>query len=247
MAAVLPTDAIDGLVTLALRKGSVMPDSDTTLEHDAEAGELIREEPVDVTAEVIHIDDTDAIEVRPTRSIVLRQVSARQLVAGQDLSAQLVDAATDASVAVAHAPATVVDEIRSGATLPTALANTGSSVRGVVTDAGSRVRSAVGGYVGTQAALPNAVVVGAADVAESVVRAQGTVTASALNAAFSLASVATQGGDVREAFGRERTEVRATAGTARERISESVSRARQEIRAAVKDFDDLAEAFSDDD
>jgi len=52
---------------------------------------------------------------------------------------------------------------------------------------------------------------------------------------------------VREAFGRERTEVRATAGTARERISESVSRARQEIRAAVKDFDDLAEAFSDDD
>ncbi len=223
-----------------------MPDSDTTLEHDEEAGELIREEPVEVTAEVIHVDDTDVFERQSTRSIVIRQVLHRQLVAGQDLSAQLVDAATDVSVAVARAPATVVDEIRCGAMLPTALANTGTAVRGVVTDVGGRVRTAVGGYVGSQATLPNAVVIGAADVAESVVRAQGTVTASALNAAFTLASVAVQGGDVREAFGRERTEVGATAYAARDRIGESVSRAREEIRAGIKDYDELAEALSDD-
>jgi hypothetical protein len=226
---------------------TVMPDSDTTLEADGETSELIRDEPVEVTAEVIHVDDSQVIELEPKRSLVIRQVLHRQLEAGQGLGAQLVDAATDVSVAVAHAPATVVDEIRGGATLPTALANTGTSVRGVVTDVGGRVRTAVGGYVGTQATLPNAVVVGAADVAESVVRAQGTVTVSALNAAFSLASVAAQGGDVREAFGRERSEVGATADAARERIGESVSRAREEIRAAIKDYDDLAEAFSDDD
>ena len=65
-----------------------MPDSDTTLEHDEEAGELIREEPVEVTAEVIHVDDTDVFERQSTRSIVIRQVLHRQLVAGQDLSAQ---------------------------------------------------------------------------------------------------------------------------------------------------------------
>jgi hypothetical protein len=53
--------------------------------------------------------------------------------------------------------------IRGGAMLPTALANTGTAVRGVVTDVGGRVRTAVGGYVGTQATLPNAVVIGAAD------------------------------------------------------------------------------------
>lgn len=224
-----------------------MPDSDTTLEADGETSELTREEPVEVTAEVIHVDDSEVVELEPTRSLVIRQVLHRQLEAGQGLSAQLVDAATDVSVAVAHAPATVIDEIRGGATLPTALANTGTSVRGVVTDVGGRVRTAVGGYVGTQATLPNAVVVGAADVAESVVRAQGTVTASALSAAFSLASVAAQGGDVREAFGRERSELGATADTARDRIGESVSRAREEIRAAIKDYDELAGAFSDDD
>ena len=224
-----------------------MPDSDTTLEHDDDTTTLIREEPVEVTAEVVHVDDTAADEERPSRSIVIRHVLNRQLVAGQDLSAQLIDAATDVSVVVAHAPATVVDEIRGGATLPTALAHTGTSVRGVVTDVGGRVRTAVGGYVGTQATLPNAVVVGAADVAESVVRAQGTVTASAFDAAFSLASVAAQGGDVREAFAQERTEVGATVDAARGRISESVTRARQEIRSAVKDYDDLEEAFSEDD
>ena len=103
-----------------------MTDPNTTLEEDTTT--LIREEPVEVTAEVVHVDDTTAVEEQPSRSIVIRHVLTRQLVAGQELSAQLIDAATDVSVVVAHAPATVVDEIRGGATLPTALANTGTSV-----------------------------------------------------------------------------------------------------------------------
>jgi hypothetical protein len=224
-----------------------MPDSDTTLEHDEESSELTREEPVEVTAEVIYVDDTDVVEHQPGRGIVIRQMLYRQLVAGQDLSAQLVDAATDVSVAVAQLPATVIDEIRGGAKLSTALVNTGTSVRDTVKAVGGRVRSAVGSYVGTQATLPNAVVISAADVAESIVRAQGNLTASALDAAFTLATVAVQGGDVREAFGQERSEVGGTADAARDRIGESMSRARQEIRAGIKDYDELAEAFSDDD
>jgi hypothetical protein len=221
-----------------------MPDSDTTTadtategavledtEHEPATTEAVREEPVEVTAEVVRPDDVDD---QPIRTLAIRHVLERQLVVGNALGVQLVDAATDVSAAVAHTPASVVDEIRGGATLPTALANTGTSLRGVVYDVGSRVRTAVGGYVGAQAALPNAVVVGTADVAESLVRAQGTVTASALNAAFTVASTATQGGDVREVFGRERVEVGAAVGAARQRVEESLSRAREELRTATQ-------------
>jgi hypothetical protein len=154
-----------------------MPDQDTTLD-EAEPTAEVRSEPTEVTVAVIPIDDEDHGEPESTRDIVLRHVLERQLVAGQGLSAQIVDAATDVTVAVVHAPAVVIDEIRGGATLPTALARTGASVRDVVSGAGDRVRIAVGGYVGSQATLPNAVVMGAADVAEAVARAQGTVTAN---------------------------------------------------------------------
>jgi hypothetical protein len=222
-----------------------MPDKDTTIVEDGEpiVEEMVRSEPTDVAVvEVIQTEDEDADEPESTRSIVIRHVLERQLVAGQSLSGQLVGAATDVTVAVAHAPADVIGEIRGGATLPTALARTGTSVRGVVTDAGGRVRTAVGGYVEAQATLPNAVVVGAADVAETVARAQGTVAASALNAAFALATVATQGGDVREAFGRERRELGETADSARTKVGESVNRARDEIRGSIMDYDELVEA-----
>jgi hypothetical protein len=222
-----------------------MPDKDTTIVEETEpiVEEMVRSEPTEVAVvEVIQTEDDDVDEPESTRSIVIRHVLERQLVAGQSLSGQLVGAATDVTVAVAHAPADVIGEIRGGATLPTALARTGTSVRGVVTDAGGRVRTAVGGYVEAQATLPNAVVVGAADVAETVARAQGTVAASALNAAFALATVATQGGDVREAFGRERRELGETAGSARTKVGESVSRARDEIRGSMKDYDELVEA-----
>jgi hypothetical protein len=217
-----------------------MPDQETIVDEVEAAAEVIELEPSDVTAEVVRTEHEDTDEPESTRGIVIRHVLERQLVAGQGLSTQLVDAATDVSVAVAHAPATVVSEIRGGATLPTAFVRTGTSVRDVVTDAGGRVRTAVGEYVGHQATLPNAVVVGAADVAETVARAQGAVTASAFNAAFAVATVATQGGDVRDAFSRERRDIDAVADAARERIGESVSRAREEIRSGIKDLDDEA-------
>jgi hypothetical protein len=195
-----------------------------------------------VTVAVIPSDDEDHGEPESTRDTIIRHVLERQLVAGQGLSAQIVDAATDVTAAVVHAPALVIDEIRSGATLPAALARTGDSVRDVVSGAGDRVRIAVGGYIGSQATLPNAIVVGAADVAETLARAQGTVTASALNAAFTVATVASQHGDVREAFGRERRDAGATANDARQRIDESLRRARDEIRGAIRDYDELVDA-----
>jgi hypothetical protein len=229
-----------------------MPDQDTTLDpettiDEARAAEEVRSEPTEVTVvEIVNTEDDraeiDGGEPESTRSIVIRHVLERQLVAGQGLSTELVDAATDISVAVAHAPATVVSEIRGGATLPTALARTGTSVRDVVTEAGGRVRTAVGEYVGDQATLPNAVVVGASDVVETVARAQGTVAASALSAVFALATVASQGGDVRDAFSRERHDVGAAADAARDLIGESVTRARAEVRDSIRDHDALADA-----
>jgi hypothetical protein len=218
-----------------------MPDQDTTLD-EAESTAEVRSEPTEVTVAVIPSDGEDHGEPESTGGIVIRHVLERQLVAGQGVSAHIVDAATDVTVAVVHAPAAVIDEVRGGATLPAALARTGASVRDVVSGAGDRVRIAVGGYVGSQATLPNAVVMGAADVAEAVARAQGTVTVSALNAAFTVATVASQRGDVREAFGRERRDVGATANDARDRIDESLRRARDEIRGAIKDYDELVDA-----
>src|SRR5882757_9518593 len=143
-----------------------MPDQDTTIDEAEATAEEIRSEPTEVTVvEVARTDEDraendDDVEPESTRSIVIRHVLERQLVAGHGLSSELVDAATDVTVALAQAPAGVVGEIRGGATLPTAFARTGTSVREVVTGAGGRVRSAVGEYVGNQATLPNAVVVG---------------------------------------------------------------------------------------
>jgi hypothetical protein len=204
----------------------------------------IEDEVKAVSAEVVRVDD-DATDDDEQRVLVLRQVLERQLVAGQGLSMVLVEAATDAGVAVAHAPAGVIDEIRGGATLPVALTRTGTALREVVIEAGGRARSAVGDYVGAQATLPNAVITGAADVAESVVRAQGDVAAAALNAAFAVATTAAQGGDVRAAANQERAELTTTTDEARERVGASVSRAGTGIRSAVKDYDALVEAFDD--
>ncbi len=228
-----------------------MPDQDVTLEQDpateTESSEVIREEPTEVTVEVVRTDDAEVVEPASTRGIVIRHVLERQLGAGQSLGAQLVGASTDVSVALAHAPASVVDEIRGGATLPAALDHTRTEVRGVVADTGSRVRTAIGEYVGNQAALPNAVVVGAADVAEAVLRAQGSVAATAIDSAFTVATVAARGGNVRESVTRERRDLAAQAGAARAEIAESIQRAAEEIRGAVKDYDEYLEAFSDED
>jgi hypothetical protein len=210
-------------------EGTAMTDHDTVLEI----------EPTEVTIEVV--------EPAATRPIVIRHVLERQLGAGQSLGAQLVGASTDVSAALVHAPAGVVDEIRGGATLPAALAQTRTEVRDVVSSTGTRVRTAIGEYVGNQATLPNAVVVGAADVAEAVLRAQGDVAATAIDSAFTVATIAARGGSVRDAVSRERRDIAARADAARADIAESLERAAEEIRGAVKDYDEYLEAFSDED
>jgi hypothetical protein len=210
-------------------------------------GEIIREAPVDAVVEVVHTEHDDEVaEPGSARGIVIRHVLERQLEAGQSLGAELVGVSTDVSVALAHTPVSVVDGIRGGATLPAAIVYTGKGMGDVVAGAGSRLRSAVGDYVGTQATLPNAVVVGAADVAEAVLRSQGSVAASAIDAVFTVATVATRGGDVQAALSRERDEVRARADAGRAEIGDSWSRARQEIRGAVKEYDVAVEALEDD-
>jgi hypothetical protein len=122
--------------------------------------------------DVVEVDD----EAQP-RNLAIRHVLDRQITAGQDLGTRLIDAATDASVAVTRAPASVVLEIRGGATLPDALTRSGAALRESVGAAGQQARAAIGEYVGTRAALPNAIVVGAADVAEAVLR-NGDISAA---------------------------------------------------------------------
>jgi hypothetical protein len=87
--------------------------------------------------------------------------------------------------------------------------------------------------VNSQSALPNAVITGASEVAVSVVRAQGNVAASVVDGAFTVAAVATQGGDVRDAFEQEWQELLASAATARGDVDSAISFARQGIRVAL--------------
>lgn len=208
-----------------------MADAGTEVDHD------VTTEIRDVTVEVIEDDEPTDPQRRPTQP--LRDVLSRQLDVGHDLGSELIDAATNVSVAVAHAPASVIDEIRGGATLPTALAQSGTTVREVVATAGATLRSAVGDYVGHQATLPNAVIVGASEVAESVLRAQGRVAASTINATFTVATAAVHGGDVREVLDREWLAVGSTADVARVTVNDSWERAREEIVSAVTEFDEL--------
>ncbi|KQY04055.1 hypothetical protein ASD37_24930 [Mycobacterium sp. Root135] len=192
-------------------------------------------------------NDATITAPRPTRALVIRHVLERQLGAGHQLGAELVGATTELSTSMAHAPAAVVDEIRSGATLPAALANTGAEVRQVAASTGTRMRSAIGEYVGNQATLPNAAVVGAADVAETVLRAQGTVAATAVDSAFAIATTAVRGGDVTDALSRGRRGIADRTLAARTDVAGAWDRAADEIRGAVTDYDEYLEALSDDD
>jgi hypothetical protein len=59
------------------------------------------------------------------------------------------------------------------------------------------------------------------------------------------ATVATRGGNVRQALNRERREIGATTEAGRAGIAESWDRASEEIRGAVKDDDEYLEGFSE--
>ena len=165
--------------------------------------------------------------------LAIRQVLERQIAAGQALSNQLIDAATDVTTAIAHAPATFASAIQDGETIAAAWERTGSDVQDVIGEAGGRLRAAVTTYVGHQATLPVAVLGYTGEVAGSLASAQGTVAGSALDSAFAVASAAAQGDNVREVFGRNVEELRATAVAARGDVNESAKRAGQEVREAV--------------
>ena len=215
-----------------------MPEHDTTtVDRGATVGEAGETSTVgeagetSTVVEVVQSEVDDLLEEATAGGLVIRHVLGRQLVAGHGLSAQLLDAATEVSVAVAHAPATVVAEIRGGATLPAALTHSGTEVRGVVAHAGSRVRTAVGEYVGNQAVLPNAFVVGAVDVVESVLRAQGSVAACTVDAVFTVAAATTNGTDVRATIAGERAEIGNRVDASRDEIGEAWARAIDELRS----------------
>jgi hypothetical protein len=190
---------------------------------------------MDQTEEVAESDDheSDDGEDEARTALPLRAVLERQLVAGQTLSSELIDAASDLTAAIAEAPAAVVNAVRGGATLPAALTHSTGALQDLAADTGDRVRTAVGEYIGNQANLPNAVIGGAAEVAGSLVRAQGSVAGSAVDAAFAVAAVAAHGGEVRDAIDREWRELSASASSARENVNHTFDVARQGVRQAV--------------
>lgn len=188
-----------------------------------------------IDAEIVPVVD-DAAEVESDirrRALAIREALERQLGAGQGLSEELLSAATDAGVALVESPATLIAAVRGGATLPAAFGETGDTVGNSVAAAGSRIRTAVGEYVGRQAVLPNAVIVGTAEVAGALVRAQGELASCAVDGAFAVATTASHRGDVRDAIDREWSEFNATAVELRDTVEARLSVARQSIRDAI--------------
>ena len=102
-----------------------MPEADTLTPNS----EIIRDEPVEVTADVVAIDE-DA--PAPARSLAIRQVLTRQIDAGQGLTGELLGAAADISARLAHTPAAVITEIQDGATLPEAFNSTRDGLAGLL-------------------------------------------------------------------------------------------------------------------
>ena len=179
-----------------------------------------------IDAEIVPVAESDA-------GRHIGDVLERQLDAGQDLSTHLIEATTDAAVAVAESPAKVIAAIRSGATLPAAIGETNEAVQEAVLMAGSRIRTAVGAYVNQQAPLPNAVIVGAAEVAAATVRGQGELVSTAVDGVFEVAVALGRRGDVRDVIDREWSEFNATAVSVREAVEARIAVARQSIRDAV--------------
>lgn len=179
-----------------------------------------------IDAEIVPVAESDA-------GRHAGDVLERQLDAGQDLSTHLIEATTDAAVAVVESPAKVIAAIRSGATLPAALGETNEAVQEAVLMAGSRIRTAVGAFVNQQAPLPNAVIVGAAEVAAATVRGQRELVSSAVDGVFEVAATVGRRGDVRDVIDREWSEFNATAVSVREAVEARIAVARRSIRDAV--------------
>jgi hypothetical protein len=206
----------------------------TTESETVSAAPIVGDVAVDEPDEELLPGETaDDEQPEPPMNIVIRQVLERQIAVGQALGSQLIDAATDITTAIAHAPATFAGAIQDGETIAVAWERTGTGVQDVLGEAGGRLRAAITSYVGHQATLPIAVLGYAGEVAGSLASAQGTVAGSALDGAFAVATAATHGENVREALGRNIEEWRATAVAARGDINDSAKRAGQEVREAI--------------
>ncbi|MUL66234.1 hypothetical protein BOO86_17315 [Mycobacterium sp. CBMA 234] len=205
--------------------------TETPTTNDTANGQVIEAELVEST------DAADADETGLAIREVLSGVLERQLDAGHSLTRQLVSATSAAAEAVVESPAKVISSVRDGATLPNAVSDTGSAVQDVLAESGRDIRSAVGEYVGRNAVGPNAVIAGASHVAGSLVRAQGALTATAVDGLFTVAGTAAHGDDVREVANREWSELRTTASSAREAVEAQIATTRENIRDA---FDALA-------
>jgi hypothetical protein len=166
-------------------------------------------------------------------TVVLREVIGRQLIACRTLSTQVTDAATDVTATLVESPARVIAAVREGATLPTAFGLTGDTLTDAALEAGGRIRAAVAGYVNSQSALPNAVITGTAEIAGTAVRAQGSIASSAFDAAFTVATVATRGDDVRDVFDEEWRGFLASVAAARDDVEDALSVARHRVRGAL--------------
>lgn len=212
-------------------------DSDNLSEvlQDAAASVSSDDNRTEIETDVVptEADDEPAEPAQPRMNIVIRQVLERQIAAGQALSSQLLDAATDVTTAIAHAPATFAVAIQDGESIATAWTRTGATVHGVVDEAGNRARAAVISYVGHQATLPVAVLGGAGEIAGALASAQGTVAGSALDGAFAVATAASAGENVRQALGRHLEDLRSTAAAAGGDLNDSVKRVGLDVRQAV--------------
>lgn len=182
------------------------------------------------------MSDTDESEFQDEDdrdTALVRGLFERQLIACRTLSAQLTDAATDVTAALVESPAAVINALWEGTTLPSALGLTGDALADAAIEGGGRVRAAVGSYVNAQSALPDALIVSTAELAGSAIRAQGAIVASALDAAFLVASTAARGDAVREVFDEEWRGVLATVSTVRGHVDDTFSAARHRVRNAL--------------
>lgn len=204
-----------------------------------ENGQVIAAEIVDEAEDQaedraeVEAEDETTEDSEPEATPVIREVIERQLEAGRNLSDELIVAVTDATAAVVESPVRVVTAVREGATLPTAIDQAGETLQNEMSATGSRIRSAVGEYVGHQATLPNAVITGVAGVAGSVIRGQGAVTGSGVHGIMTVATEAARAGDVRSTFTQEWRDTAEVAKSARADVADAWAAARQGIREAV--------------
>ena len=170
-----------------------------------------------VPAEIVDNSEAGANEADATAATAerrltpaIRHVLERQLIAGQALSGELVIAATDVTAAVVEeAPAKVVAAVRDGAPLPAAFGQTGDALQDDRRRRGQPSAQRCGPLRRRPGDVAERRTHRVAEVAGSLVRAQGAVTGAAIGSALTVAAVATRAGDVRDTLDQEWRELAA--------------------------------------